>query len=64
MPIAETYPGGRLSLQEIAVLVAEFEPGPPERILRWANEELAPTLHWLPGLAKGVLIDMLTNGSG
>jgi phosphoadenosine phosphosulfate reductase len=61
MPIAETYPRGKLSSREIEVLAAEFEPGPPERILRWAKEEFGSDVALATGFGPEgcVLIDML-----
>ena len=61
MPIAETPQRGKLSSQDIEDLAAEFEPGPPESVLRWAKEEFGSDVALATGFGPEgcVLIDML-----
>ena len=61
MPIAETPQRGKLSSQDIEDLAAEFEPGPPERVLSWAKEEFGSGVALATGFGPEgcVLIDML-----
>jgi len=61
MAIAGIHESGKLSSQDIEGLAAEFEPGPPERVLRWANEEFGADVALATGFGPEgcVLIDML-----
>ena len=63
MAIAEIQSRRNLSLQEIEDLAAEFEPGPPETVLRWANEEFGSDVALATGFGPEgcVLIDMLAH---
>jgi phosphoadenosine phosphosulfate reductase len=61
MPISETHQRGKLSSQDIEDLATEFEPGPPESVLRWATEEFGSGVALATGFGPEgcVLIDML-----
>jgi len=63
MALAEIQSRSNLSPQEIEDLAAEFEPGPPEIVLRWAQEEFGSDVALATGFGPEgcVLIDMLAH---